>query len=108
MLAHVFDLRARSGGDTFSVNVARNDPWHELDPFAVRWAASYRAVYDLSDVDRSVFVVSTGQSGHRLSPHYSDLSGRWAANDTIPMLSTKDAIDRSAESMLMLKPLAPK
>jgi penicillin G amidase len=108
MLAKLFDLKARSGGDTFTVNVARNDPWHDVDPFAVRWAASYRAVYDLGDVDRSVFIMSTGQSGHRLSPHYSDLLGRWSANDPIPMLTTKEAIDRSAESMLMLKPVVPK
>ncbi len=108
LLAKIFDLKARGGGDTFSVNVARNDPWHETDPYATRWAASYRAVYDLADVDRSVFIVSTGQSGHRLSPHYSDLVERWTANEAIPMLSTKEAIDRSAESMLLLRAVVKK
>jgi penicillin G amidase len=106
ILSRIFDLQTRGGGDTFSVNVGRNDPWHETDPYAVRWSASYRALYDLGDVDKSLFIVSTGQSGHRLSPHYSDLMGRWSANEYIPMLTTKDAIDRSAESMLMLKPVA--
>lgn len=36
-----------------------------------------RALYDLADLDRSRFMIATGQSGHPLSPHYLGLAERW-------------------------------
>ena len=42
----------------------------EAAPFANRHAASLRAIYDLSDLDKSLYIHSTGQSGNILSPHY--------------------------------------
>ena len=50
----------------------------DLDPFGDVHGAGYRAVYDLADLDRSLFQMSLGQSGHRLSPHFSDLARSWA------------------------------
>ena len=37
----------------------------------------YRAVYDLADLDRSRFMIATGQSGNPLSPFYGNLATRW-------------------------------
>jgi penicillin amidase len=39
--------------------------------------ASYRGVYDLADLDRSLFVVTPGQSGNPLSHHARDFLIRW-------------------------------
>ena len=39
--------------------------------------ASYRGVYDLADLDRSLFVVTPGQSGNPLSRHARDFLVRW-------------------------------
>ncbi len=39
--------------------------------------ASYRGVYDLADLDRSLFVVTPGQSGNPLSRHARDFLTRW-------------------------------
>jgi penicillin G amidase len=39
--------------------------------------ASYRGVYDLADLDRSLFVVTPGQSGNPLSRHARDFLARW-------------------------------
>lgn len=39
--------------------------------------AGLRAIFDLAQLDRSRFIVATGQSGHPLSPHYADLMQRW-------------------------------
>ncbi|HST01335.1 MAG TPA: penicillin acylase family protein, partial [Usitatibacter sp.] len=47
-------------------------------PFANRHAPSLRAIYDLADLDRSLFMQSTGQSGNVMSPWYSNLAERWA------------------------------
>ena len=37
----------------------------------------YRGVYDLADLDRSLFIVTPGQSGYPLSRHLHDLMQRW-------------------------------
>ena len=50
----------------------------DADPFGDVHGAGYRAVYDLADLDASLFQMSLGQSGHRLSPHFSDLARAWA------------------------------
>ena len=39
--------------------------------------ASYRGVYDLADLDRSLFVVTPGQSGNPVSRHARDFLARW-------------------------------
>ncbi|MCB1338866.1 MAG: penicillin acylase family protein, partial [Maritimibacter sp.] len=48
-------------------------------------AAVYRGVYDFSDPDSSLFITSTGQSGHFLSRHYDDLGELWRRGEYIPM-----------------------
>ncbi|AKS45988.1 penicillin amidase [Octadecabacter temperatus] len=55
------------------------------DPFMNVHAAAYRGVYDFADPDSSVFVTSTGQSGHFLSRHYDDLGDLWRRGEYIPM-----------------------
>jgi len=55
------------------------------NPFANVHAAGYRGVYDFTDPDSSVFVISTGQSGHFLSRHYDDLAQLWRRGEYIPM-----------------------
>jgi penicillin amidase len=55
------------------------------DPFRNVHAAGYRGVYDFADPDSSVFIVSTGQSGHPLSRHYDDLGVLWRQGEYIPM-----------------------
>ncbi len=48
-------------------------------------AAGFRAVYDFSDPDSSVFVIATGESGHPLSRFYDDLAALWRRAEYIPM-----------------------
>ena len=61
-----------------------------------RWAAAaYRGVYDLADPDSSVFIISTGQSGHPLSPYYDDQGELWRRGEYIPM-SLDPALARAA------------
>ncbi|MXY34364.1 MAG: penicillin acylase family protein, partial [Boseongicola sp. SB0664_bin_43] len=60
------------------------------EPFLSRRGAGYRGVYDFADPDSSVFVISTGQSGHPLSPHYEDLGELWRRGEYIPMVLDPD------------------
>lgn len=57
--------------------------------------AGYRGVYDMEDPDSSVFITSTGQSGHFLSRHYDDLAQLWRRGEFVPM-SLDPALARAA------------
>lgn len=59
-------------------------------PFENIHGAGYRGAYDLADLDRSRFIIATGQSGHPLSPHYRDLAPLWGAGGTIRLPATPD------------------
>ncbi|MGB0440106.1 MAG: penicillin acylase family protein, partial [Paracoccaceae bacterium] len=65
-------MRGRTGGQ---------DP----QPFLNVHGAGYRGVFDFADPNSSVFVTSTGQSGHLLSRHYDDLGELWRRGEYIPM-----------------------
>ncbi len=85
--------QSTSGGDN-TLNRGRTsgtDP----DPFLNVHGAGYRGVYDFSDPDSSLFVTSTGQSGHFLSRHYDDLGELWRRGEYIPM-SLDPALARAA------------
>lgn len=72
-----------SGGD---FTVARSGLFGRPPiPFAADRGAGFRGVFDLADPDSSVFIISTGQSGHPLSRHYDDLSGLWRRGEYIVM-----------------------
>jgi penicillin amidase len=45
--------------------------------------AAYRGVYDLSDLDKSLFMIAPGQSGNPFSPHARDFVLRWRNGATI-------------------------
>ena len=47
--------------------------------------AAYRGVYDLADLDRSLFMVTPGQSGNPLSGHARDFILRWRDGATITL-----------------------
>ncbi|MGB8275159.1 MAG: penicillin acylase family protein, partial [Alphaproteobacteria bacterium] len=46
-------------------------------PFVHRHGAGLRAVYDLADLDGSLFALAPGQSGNILSAHYQDTLRGW-------------------------------
>lgn len=80
LLGALFAKSAGMGGDGTTPNVGN----HGLSgPYDVRHSASLRAVYDLSDLDRSRFVHAPGQSGHPWSPHFDDLLGAWERGEGI-------------------------
>ncbi len=74
------------------------------DPFANVHGAGYRGVYDFADPDSSVFVISTGQSGHFLSRHYDDLGELWRRGEYIPMSLDPDLARAAAVGVTVLRP----
>ncbi len=104
LLARLFDISVGSPGDPYTVNVGRNNMNDEDNPFANRHAASLRAIYDLSDLEKSLFIHSGGQSGNVLSAHYKSFAGAWAKNEYIPMHARRDTLDREPHEVLRLVP----
>jgi len=49
------------------------------------YGSTLRAIYDFSENDNSLFIISTGQSGHFLSKHYDDQSVVWQKQQYLPM-----------------------
>jgi penicillin amidase len=103
-LAGIFDIRVPSPGDTYTVNVGRYSLRNETEPFSNRHAAGLRAVYDLADLENSVFIHSTGQSGNVLSPLYQNYTERWANGHYIPMQVDRAAIEKDKMGSLRLEP----
>ena len=59
--------------------------------------ASYRGVYDLSDLDRSLFMLAPGQSGNPLRTHAGDLLRRWRDGATLTLGRDPAAVAESIE-----------
>jgi penicillin amidase len=72
------------------------------NPYRNVHGAAYRGVYDLGDPDSSVFVISTGQSGHFLSRHYDDLGQLWRRGEYIPMSLDADLARAAAVGITRL------
>lgn len=84
VLRYFVNIRqSTSGGDTTLMRGRTRGegpaPWTNVH------AGAYRGVYDFADPDSSVFIISTGQSGHPLSRFYDDLSELWRRGEYIPM-----------------------
>ncbi|QXT38335.1 penicillin acylase family protein [Gymnodinialimonas ceratoperidinii] len=75
--------QATSGGD-FTLNRAAT-PGRGPEPYINTHGAGYRGVYDFADPDSSVFIISTGQSGHPFSRHYDDMGELWRRGEYVPM-----------------------
>jgi len=75
------------------------------NPFKNIHGAGYRGVYDFADPDSSVFVISTGQSGHFLSRHYDDLAQLWRRGEYILMSLDTDLARGAAVGITTLNPV---
>jgi penicillin amidase len=103
-LARFFDIGVPSPGDAYSLNVGRSDFNDETAPYANRYAAGYRAIYDLADPQGSLFIQSGGQSGNPLSPHYRAFAQPWARGEYIPMRTDRRTLEANGVQRLVLVP----
>ena len=99
-----FEIDMPSGGEKETVKAGGFDVADEERPFAQNHGAGYRAVYDLANPERSVFIISTGQSGNPLSSHYEDYAEDWRDGRYLPMLTDRGAMEEDALGTLVLEP----
>jgi penicillin amidase len=103
LLRYFVNVRqSTSGGDNTLMRgrTSGEDP----NPFLNVHGAGYRGVYDLADPDSSVFVTSTGQSGHFLSRHYDDMAQLWRRGEYIPMSLDPDLARAASVGITILEP----
>ena len=63
-----------------------------------------RMIVDLGNLNNSLTVHTTGQSGHAFHPHYADMSLLWANVQYYPMWWNLDSVMADAEAHLRLVP----
>lgn len=73
-------------------------------PYEVDWLPSMRMVVDLGNLQNSVAIHTTGQSGHAFHPHYTDMVDLWRNIQYRPMLWDREQIQATAEGYLKLTP----
>jgi penicillin amidase len=106
VLRYFVNIRQSTSGGDNTLQRGRtkgSDP----DPFHNVHGAGYRGVYDFADPDSSVFISSTGQSGHFLSRHYDDLAQLWRRGEYIPMSLDTDLARAAAVGITTLTPRVP-
>lgn len=105
MVKDIFGITTPIGGGRFTVNVAgvSTNPGNLNQS---TFGPSYRGIFDMADLEKSLYVQPTGQSGNPLSKHHADLFERWRDVEYFT-ISTKTTIPENAEGVLRLIPKAP-
>lgn len=78
--------------------------WTPSEGFIVDWVPSFRMIVDMADLDRSLWVNTTGASGHPYSAHYQDQIEAWQTGQYFPMRWDRGTVEASAEGTLRLVP----
>lgn len=78
--------------------------WTVGESFETDWLPSMRMIVDLGNLNNSVTVHTTGQSGHAFHPHYIDMADLWRLIQYYPMLWSQSDIVSQAEGHLQLTP----
>lgn len=103
IVGRFFNVEVPSPGGTYTLNRGQVD-FNSEPPFANRGAASCRAIYDLSNLDNSQFIHTTGQSGNPFSPFYRSFAERWSKGEYIGIGTKRADIERTAIGTWHLAP----
>ena len=104
LVREVFAIEREHGGGPYTVMQANTRIDDADAPFAETHGAGLRLIFDLSGVDGTQAIIHTGQSGHPLSPHYSDLADPWAAGAYLTVPMSPEAVAAAAPRVLRLTP----
>jgi penicillin amidase len=91
VIGSFFNIEVASPGGPYTLNRGLTD-FGDAEPYANRSASSYRAIYDFADLERSLYIQTTGQSGNAFSPFYRSFAERWARVDYIEIPTRRGAI----------------
>jgi penicillin amidase len=102
-IASFFNIEVPSPGGPYTLNRGMVE-FGEDPPFANRGGSTYRAIYDFADLDRSLYIQTTGQSGNPFSPSYRGFVQRWAKVEYIEIPTKRAEIGKIAAGTWTLTP----
>lgn len=73
--------------------------------YKVNTGPSTRRIIDFSDIENSISILPTGQSGNPLSKHYKDQAELFVNGEFRKMMMNRDEIIENHESKLIFRPL---
>jgi penicillin G amidase len=102
-LAGLFAVTPESAGGSYTLRRGKVD-LDASEPYRNTHGSAFRAWYDLSNLDSAEYVISTGQSGNFLSPHYDDLADDWAYMRYVTISSQPADYNEKAAGVWTLRP----
>jgi penicillin amidase len=87
-----------------SSSVVNNLSWNAAEGYGVYSIPSERMIVDLGNLDSSLSIHPTGQSGHAYHPNYIDMADYWRTVQYHPMLWSQGQVQQAAASHLRLLP----
>jgi penicillin amidase len=79
-------------------------PYDSTGYYKVNSGPSTRRIIDFSDIENSISILPTGQSGNPFSKHYKDQAELYVQGKFRKMMMNKDEIQENAESVLTFQP----
>jgi penicillin amidase len=89
-----------AGGD----DIVNATGWDASASYQIESLPSMRMIVDLGDLNDSLLIHTTGQSGHAYHPHYVDMTDLWRKIQYHPMLWERSQVEDQAEGHLRLVP----
>ncbi len=77
--------------------------YDDSEEYKVTVGPSTRRIIDFSDIENSVSILPTGQSGNLFSPHYKDQSELYNKGEFRKMMLNFEEIKRTSKNVLILK-----
>lgn len=99
--------RAKLNVDVGGISGSASTPMaatYNLDNYHLRSGGSFKMVVDVGNWDASRIINTPGASGNADSPHYRDLAPLWAEGKYFPMLYSREAVEKSAQTRIALEP----
>ncbi|WP_222984305.1 penicillin acylase family protein [Flagellimonas meishanensis] len=79
-------------------------PYDSTGMYKVNSGPSTRRIIDFSDIENSISILPTGQSGNPFSKHYEDQAKLYIQGKFRKMMMNKNEIEQNASSLLKLRP----
>ncbi|PQM63827.1 MAG: hypothetical protein CML38_08050 [Rhodobacteraceae bacterium] len=96
------DISHEMPGGRFTLNSSWSEKGIEINEKPK--ASGFRMIIDFSEPDKSLFIISTGQSGHFLSKNYDDLTNLWKQGDYITISSNIPIILGGSKGKVIISP----
>ena len=103
LLDRVSNLSMPSSGGFYTLDRGGGYEEPADKPFARTQGGGFRGLYDLADLEKSRFMITTGESGHIFSPHYGDLAPLWNEVKSITITGTEDQLKSAGAKELTLQ-----